>query len=198
VPKTPRNICVFRGAFIREQVDPRVKTMWLAKTGKQPPFGDLRRIWRQRHCNEVNPYGSETCPYTEADCSLAFLQSVEVSLARSTSNPVGYFRRVARSNGERRAETKPLLRDLRHTDNSDVVRRRMDEVGDSHGASQDPIMDGNAQGPGDPRSSPSGPAEGPGDVPRPITRPVPIGDLLGALDLRPRPGPRDDGEAGTQ
>lgn len=183
MPKTPRNVCVFRGAFVREQVDPRVKTIWEAKTGKQPPFGDLRRIWRQRHCSEVNPYGSDTCPYSESDCAIAFLQAVEVSLARSTTNPTGYFRRVARTGGERRADAKPLTR---------YVETHSRE------ANQGAIMTGDAQGPGHPGGRQPGPSEGQGDVRRPITRPVPIGDLLGAFDLGPRPGERDDGKASTE
>lgn len=185
MPKTPRNVCIFRGSFIREQVDPRVKVIWKEKTGKEPPFGDLRRIWRQRHCSEVNPYGSDMCPYTEADCSLAFLQAIETSLSRSTSNPTGYFRRVARTGGERRAEDKPLTRNLGPaTGHPDASGRT--------------IMGGDAQGPGDPGNRQPGPAEGQGDVPRPITRPIAIGDLLGSLDLRPRTRPSDDGEAGTK
>src|SRR5438552_7112299 len=59
--------CVFKSQFVREQIDPRIKSIW-----PDAPFGNLRRLWREQSCAETNPYDSEWCPYSTEDCALAF------------------------------------------------------------------------------------------------------------------------------
>lgn len=78
-------------------------------TGRTPPFGDLRQQWRKMHCAVLNPYSSDTCPYSTEDCGLAFLAAVERSVDKAS--PVGYFRSVARSMALDRADNKPLERE---------------------------------------------------------------------------------------
>ena len=100
--------CVFRGIFIREVVDPKVKRAYDAEK-KKANFGDLRRTWREEHCKTLNPYGSDTCPYPEHDCALAFYKAA--TDAAVADNPGGAFRRKARIMALDRAENKPLSRD---------------------------------------------------------------------------------------
>lgn len=102
--------CVFGGSFIREQIDPRVQAIWQERWKKPARFGELRRLFRERHCRAVNPYGSQTCPYPEKDCAMSFLRAVEVSIDKSESS-LGYYRAVCLSSGARRADEKPLARD---------------------------------------------------------------------------------------
>lgn len=156
--------CVFRGRFIREQVDPRVQASWKRTYGRAAPFGDLRRQWREEHCSRLNPYGSEDCPYSERDCAIAFYKAVQHVTAERADTPMGLFKVVARSYAFDRAENKPLARDRVQTD----VR-----PGDSGGGG---VRDD----------------EGSDDVPRPITRPVSIGDVLRSIDPRPRERPIDE------
>ena len=110
VRKTPaRRSCIFRTEFCRAQVDPRVQSQWRARTGKAAPFGDLRRTWVREHCVRVAP-AEGLCPYPERDCALAFLAAVQTSLTAET-NPMGYFRRVAKTLALERLDNKPLSRD---------------------------------------------------------------------------------------
>ena len=107
----PKNHCVFREPFTREQVDPRVKALWEKTTGQKAPFGDLRRTWQNEACARVNPYTSEFCPYRTEECAMSFLSAVQESLLPWINNPAAYFRRVARSYGARMADEKPLARE---------------------------------------------------------------------------------------
>lgn len=100
--------CVFSTEFVREQVDPRVKEAFAAH-GRKAPFGDLRQQWRRQHCQTLNPYSSDFCPYPAEDCALAFLAAVERSADKAS--PVGYFRKIARSMALDRADHKPLERE---------------------------------------------------------------------------------------
>jgi hypothetical protein len=191
--------CVFRTAFIREQVDPRVQATWKSHTGKPAPFGDLRRIWQTRHCSEVNPYGSEDCTYKPEDCALAFLQAVEASLAQAQENPVGYFRRVAFSMGQVRADDKPR-RDAVFDRSRDHLRGEVHPAGSQVAAGiteTGPMMGHGPQGPGDPRATSPGPQAGP-EVRSPSRGPISIGDVLRSLDLGPREGRPEDGQEGPQ
>ena len=104
-----RRSCIFRTEFCRAQVDPRVQSQWRARTGKAAPFGDLRRTWVREHCVRVAP-AQGLCPYREQDCALAFLSAVQTSLT-ARKNPMGYFRRVAKTLALDRLDSKPLSRD---------------------------------------------------------------------------------------
>lgn len=175
--KKPRNVCVFRGALVRERADPKIAKRWLHKRGEPAPFGDLRRIFRREHCSQINPYGSELCPYRESQCVDAFLDDVLMSLARADKNPVGYFRRLTKTSGMKRAEEKPLSR---HPQAAILVSHEAPPPGGS----------------GQPGASDQDPQQGPG-VSRPKTRFVTVGSVLRALDLGSRQEPAPDGETST-
>jgi len=96
--------CVFLGPIIRDEVNPILYDQF-----PKLPFGAFQRAWRKQHCATINPYGSESCPYDERDCAMAFLAAAEDAMAAKTS-PVGLFRAIARSTGLRRSESKPLAR----------------------------------------------------------------------------------------
>jgi hypothetical protein len=173
--------CIFAhpSPFLRGQIDPRIDVAWKRRFEAKAPFGNLRRLWREEHCAELNPYGSDGCPYSEEECSLAFFQAVErtVFQARDKRSASGYFRAVARSAAFRRADEKPLAREQR------------------------------AKGPGYPRAAQVGPLPGRRGSPEAgnevavrsrLSRPDAIGSLLAGLDLGPREGPADDGEAGAE
>lgn len=175
-PAGPR--CVFHTKFLREQIDPRVDDLWPGKT----PFGDLRRTWRLKHCATVNPYwDSEMCPYPASNCALAFLAAVQTATFSNVRNPMGLFRTLARSDGLRRLEDKPLARDQAR----------------------------GAEGPSDPRVAAGDPEPRPADdgVRGPGSedhlrgarhRPVSAGDVLRSLNLGPRQVPAPDGPQGTK
>lgn len=172
--------CVFRTAFLREEVDPRVAAIW---PRKPVPFGDLRRTWRLEHCATVNPYGdSGLCPYPASDCALAFLATTQYVVEIGGRNPMGLFRKVARSDGLRRLESKPLARDqVNGAFRSGDGRYRTDRVQPRPSS--------------DDRSGDSEQA----DLHRPATRPSTAGDVLRSLDFGPRPAwLRQNGEASTE
>lgn len=185
--------CIFRGRFIREQIDPRVKDLWERTTGKPAPFGRLRLAFQKGHCSAINPYGSDSCPYREEECALAFLSAVQNSLLPWVEDPAAYFVKVARSAGVERADNKPL------------ARERHREEGSSHPGGlrpgRGPRRNGGVAQVG--RADPS-----PRVVPevldeedhlrRARTRPDAIGDLLGALNLGSRQGPANDGKESAQ
>lgn len=99
--------CVFSTAFMREQIDPRIKAIW-----PNAPFGNLRKIWREQACMETNPYSSEWCPYSKEDCAIAYLKAVESTVyAMPRKSMTGYFRSVCHTVGMERAERKPLARE---------------------------------------------------------------------------------------
>ena len=99
--------CVFSTTFLKEQVDAR-----LYELDKKTPFGAFRKIWKEEHCSRINPYGSESCPFTSEDCSMAFYQVAKRALLNNdTRNQrVGFFRKDARWTGIERSENKPGLR----------------------------------------------------------------------------------------
>jgi hypothetical protein len=100
--------CVFDSDFVREQVDPRILTAWEAQRSDKPKWGDLRTTFRREHCQTINPYGSETCPFRAEDCAIAFLKGVTASLG--ARNAHGYFIRVARSMAAARADEGVRMR----------------------------------------------------------------------------------------
>jgi hypothetical protein len=193
VRRPSRYPCIFRGRFIRDQVDPRVKELWERTTGKPAPFGRLRLSFQRGHCQAINPYGSEDCPYREEECAMAFLGTVQNSLLPWVEDPAAYFVKVARSSGVERADNKPLARE-RHL-----------EKGPSH--TRD-VRGGHAPGSGG-DLAPLGGVHRERDVPAPVldeedhlrrahARPFAIGNLLGSLYPRTREGRPADGSEGSK
>lgn len=186
-PRVDRFPCVFRDAFVRETIDPQVSVQWKAKYDGPVPFGDLRRIWKYEHCRNLNPGGSFLCRFPREDCALAFLAAVQHALSPAvTSNPVGYYRRLAKSMAIDRADRRPLEREVGPRNAPDAQR------GDRSGPGRDrpihgpePVLLARDQGVS---------VEEPG-VRRTNARPVPIGDVLGALNLGPRQELPKDGSA---
>ena len=171
--------CVFASPFIREQIDPRVQEAWKGRWGKGAPFGELRRLFRERHCRTLNPYGSESCPYSEESCGLAFKQAVDVSLDKSGAS-LGYYRAVCLSGGAKRADEKPLAR----------------ELGGAGGSRPDPRPTPSVVKVGDGSTVSRLESREEDALRRRLSRPTRLGDLLGAdhagaRDARLRP---DGGE----
>jgi hypothetical protein len=110
--------CMFSTPFLREQVDPRIKDMW-----PDAPFGNLRRLWRDRHCAELNPYESQWCPYRPEECATAFLLAVTNTVIANPRSRTGYFRAVALSTALKRADDKPLRREERPGDAGGISGR---------------------------------------------------------------------------
>ena len=96
--------CVFRGEAILE-----VNAKLYAQDPKVP-FGAYQRAWRKQHCAAINPYGSESCPYTEQECADAFYKTASESLTLAKRSRVGLFRAFARHLGLVRSENRPLAR----------------------------------------------------------------------------------------
>lgn len=166
--------CVFRGTFIREQVDPRVKAAWPGRA----PWGDLRKTWKGEHCVRVSGTGyPDDCPYVEEDCALAFLQCV-LSVV-DADRPMALFRTRAKMMGAERADNKPLARE------GDPKGRRshLDEE-----RRQDPSR----------RDVQGIPGVSPPYLPHAAVRPTQIGDVLRSYDFGSRQGRADDGEESTR
>lgn len=186
--------CVFRTAFIREEIDPRVQRAWQETYETGAPFGKLRQMWKTVHCSKVDPYNTG-CPYSESDCGMAFLIAVERTVGAHPDRPTGYFRAVALTLGLDRADNKPLARD---------IVRRMDVRKEGHttGPRRSPTeglprtrpMDART---GDDRLRAGGLDEGP-VVHGANHRPQRIGELLGNLDLRPHQRPTKDVQEGNK
>lgn len=175
----PKHPCVFRTDLVRTKVDPQVHKLWSERFGSKPPFSNLRLLFREYHCSELNPYGSDTCPYSERECAIAFykcvIQTCGTKLstgAKDIRSASGYFRSVARSSALYRADNKPLSRDK---DAEAKTEKR----------------------PSDPRNEDSRDVEG-RRVRRPDSGFVSIAGVLRSLDFGPRQGPAEDGEAGAE
>lgn len=74
--------------------------------GYLPPgrFGPFIRAWRIYHCQTVNPYGSDGCPYPASSCLAAFREAIEA--ASQAAKPIPYFVRYAHQSGLNRAEDR--------------------------------------------------------------------------------------------
>ena len=100
--------CIFKMPIATERLDPSIKKLWESRRSDRPKWGDLRNMFRRFHCRALNPWGSETCPFKDYECALAFYVAVEQSL--NARNPYGYFLSVARSSGATRADIGVELR----------------------------------------------------------------------------------------
>lgn len=182
-PRPSAHPCIVASEFVRDQVDPRIAQVW-AERGRKPKFGDMRTIWRRRHCGTLNPYDSDHCPYESTECALAYLQCATRAAEMSTSNPMGYFWKSALSTALVRADEKPLARHV-----------------EAQG-SGDPEASGGGAGARSGRvAATSAPARRNGDdagLRGHVSRPSHIGTLLGALDLGPHQGRAEDGEEGLK
>ena len=111
--------CVFRDPIIRENVNPQ-----LHRQDPTTPYAAFQKVFRSEHCATLNPYGSESCPYSKEDCALAYMRDAQRTLA--SANPdtrIGYFRKVTRSSAAVRADDKPLAREImKRTDVQDDDR----------------------------------------------------------------------------
>jgi hypothetical protein len=184
-PRIDRYPCVFRDAFIRETIDPQVSLLWKERWPPPVPFGDLRRIWKYEHCRFLSPGGSGLCRFPREDCGLAFFTAVQHALAPTvTTNPVGYYRRLARSMAIDRADRRPLEREIGPRDGGSTGRGHREGprgVGPLDGPA--PVLLARDQGVS---------GEEPG-VHGPRTRPIRVGELLGSLDLGSHQGPPTNG-----
>lgn len=172
--KRPNQVpCVFRGSFIREQVDPRIKAAWPAPI----PWGDLRKTWKSQHCLRVSGTGyPEDCPYSEEDCALSFLQCALSVL--EADRPMAAFRVLSKMRGAERADNKPLARE------GDQKRRNGDMAGQ--------------RGPAPSRGDvPKVPGVSPAYLPHAPVRPTQIGDVLRSYDFGSRQRPAHDGKEGS-
>lgn len=189
---TPKTVgrwpCIFRESFVRLEIDPRLQEHWREAYGQGAPFGRLRKLWRDFHCAELNPYGSETCPYPKEACGDAFARAVESTLqVASAAGAGGYFRRVAHSTAQVRADYKPLARDAQgprqpadlpdgdRTGQPDLRERRHPEW-----LGEEPYPDSGIS------------------LHRVGDRPVLVRDLLRSLDVGPREGRAPDGQEGRK
>lgn len=173
--------CVFSTKSILTE-DETVDKMWKKAFGERTPFGDLRNQFRRQHCRTLNPYGSDTCPYAEAACARAFYKSILVTVRAHPKVPVGYFRKVAKTEASIRADEKPLARY-----STKVL------TGDREGGSL--AQEGGTSGLGHAVPAPANEGQ---RVRSTTSGPVGIGDVLRSLDLRPRE-PRDhEGQEGSE
>lgn len=122
--------CVFRDKIIRESVNPQ-----LHRIDPTTPYAAFQKVFRSEHCATLNPYGSESCPYSKEDCALAYFRDAQRTLV--SANPrtrIGYFRKVTRSSAAIRADDKPLARDtLKRTDGQTTNVQRPVGSGDDEG-----------------------------------------------------------------
>ena len=183
--------CVFREAFVREQIDPRVKEIWARHPGGRAPFGRLRKAFQQDHCSKINFYTGSECPYRVEECAMAFLSGVQNATLPWIEDPAAYFVKLVASTGITRADEKPLARE-HHREQAGSSDAGSRGAGTSQGRSRDlGVERGEDPSPrhvqevlGYARQDP---------VHSPTRRPEPIGDLLGALNLGPRPRDERDG-----
>ena len=175
---------MFRGELIHE-VDRRVAKQWAAKYLIGAPFSRLRLSWKEQHCATLNPYRSVDCPYPERDCVLAFWQAVDQTIYNAErKHAMGYFRMMAKRSAIERAENKPLARERpRNTGDSDSSS--------AAGLPGDSLM-GNRPG------EATDPVDDETSLRRSHARPIAIGEMLGALNFRPRESGPPDGKAGGE
>lgn len=184
--------CIFPTPLATDRLDPAIKRLWESHRSDRPKWGDLRTTFRKQHCRRVNPWGSETCPFKPEDCAMAFYSAVEQSLY--ATNPYGYFVSICRSTGAARADLGVELR----------ARMRTDAVTDEGAMGRPETARLRARPEDGLRAVPDAVSEPP--VVRVVedakvrglrgvaAQPTALRDVLGGLDLRPRPRPGRDGD----
>lgn len=188
--------CIFRGnVMLQEDVNPRLQKAW-EESGRKGyfPFSAATKLFRKEHCPQINPYGSDFCPYGRDQCTLAYYAVATEALSHNPDNYVAYLRGLTKTRGMDRAERKPLERDR-------IIRRTDGLSGGTSGvrAGTGPgylhVVDEDASGGGPERVS----RDDDGNLHRAAHRPVRLGDLFGKSDVRSRSRARgrDEGEAGS-
>ena len=112
--KPTRWPCIFKRPEIRADVNPRLKRAYqeYVKPGKYPPYAALQGLWRKEHCQTINPYGSDSCPFEARDCVLAYYQASMKAIEEPGVRSVpGLFRILAKRCGIERADNRPLALD---------------------------------------------------------------------------------------
>jgi hypothetical protein len=181
--------CIFGGSHVRQHVDPVVNELFKAYKVK-PNWGDMRRTWKYKHCAEVNPHGSEDCPFSEKECAVAFMDAVEETLRAKPKRFGALFRYIAHRTGGERADAAQGSRHRRRGVGGDGARqvaplRQPDRA----------VRDRSERLEGDLGHVARGGAE---SVRGTDSGPTRIGALLGSIDLGPREKPSDDGKEGTE
>lgn len=190
-PLTERWPCCFAHPSVRDAIDPWISDSWLRIIGGKVPFGDIRNQWRKHHCRTLNPYGSEDCPDDKIDCALIFQECVKLTLKAKPKKPVAYFIKVARMRAAQRADqglTRRISKRYGVSETFVPSSETATEIGAGVGASQ---------GPSDTSHEASGVPQGQG-VRSPSAGPIGIGELLGSLDIRPRPPQPDEREESAE
>jgi hypothetical protein len=145
--------------------------------------------FQQEHCRAINPYGSESCPYREEECGMAFLGAIQSTLLPWVEDPAAYFVKVARSTGVDRADNKPLAREHHREEGSGHGRDLLS--GREPGRDGDLVRVRSADAVRDVHSEED-------SLRRAHARPNAIGDLLGSLDFGSRQRPAHDGKESAQ
>jgi len=103
--------CVFKNVEVKDfikEVDARVQTAWIDKRPGEGSldFGNMRRIWRVRHCSKLNRYSSDDCPFPKRACAMAYevnaIQAIE-----DGRDPYGWFWARAKMSALVRADMRP-------------------------------------------------------------------------------------------
>ena len=182
-PLAERWPCIFSTKIVHDAIDPWISTRWEQTLGGKPPFGDLRNQWRKQHCRTLNPYGSEDCPFDQTDCAMHFQEAVKKTMLARPKSPVGYFRTVARMDAAHKAD-EGLTRRIRRRYSPDGTNVPPPET-----AARSPRS-------GHAGNETEGLQKG-RRVRSPEDGPQGIGELLGSLDIRPRPPQSDEREEGA-
>jgi hypothetical protein len=181
--------CIFGGSHIRDVTDPMVKRAF-EEHGYKPNWGDMRRTWRIKHCSELNPYGSEDCPFTERQCAQAFYDAVQETLRAEPRRFGALFRYVAHRTGQERADA---AQGSRHR--GSLRRGQSEGRHPSLGEPGEVVRDRH------PRGVDGDVSPGVSEPLRSTDRgPIGIGALLGSIDLGSRPPARrrDERETSTE
>ena len=184
--------CIFPTPLATERLDPAVKKLWETRRDDRPKWGDLRTTFRRSHCRLVNPWGSETCPFKPEDCALAFYQALEHSL--DARNPYAYFITVCKSMGAARADLGVELRARMRTDdaNEGAMGRTSDpSLRERSADGIRAVLEGGSEPSVVRVVQDSVSVRGVRGV---AAQPTALRDVLGGLDLRPRPQPGQDSD----
>lgn len=172
--------CIFKNEETKEfikQADARIQAAWRSK-GTEPKFGDMRRVWRERHCQKLNRYSSEDCPFSKTACAMVYEANALQAAEDAKTSPMGWFwARAGFSAGMRQ----------------EMGYNRTD--GPSRSSLARSAREGLAAG----QRGDAGRGDQPKDrVSRSGGGPQRIGELLGPYDPRTRQTPTENGEEGKK